>query len=91
MPGKQFQQTGNGFREPFDNADSTGRGAKTRREEDRKQRIDYFTRGVVEETDETDSDNVGWEFPVTSPESRNAFTLARLDLKTFDSGPSPLS
>jgi hypothetical protein len=42
MPGKQFQQTGDGFREPFDNADRACRRTQTRGEKDRKQRIDDF-------------------------------------------------
>jgi len=42
MTGKKFQQTGDGFGEPFDDADRAGSRAQTRREEDREQRIDYF-------------------------------------------------
>jgi len=42
MASKQFQQTRNRFCQSFDNPDRARGGAKTRREEDRQQRIDYF-------------------------------------------------
>ncbi len=50
-PGNEFQKTRNALRNPFDEADKDDPCSKHLRQEERKQRIDHFTRGIVEQTD----------------------------------------
>src|ERR1700752_1773687 len=73
ITGEQFQQTRHRFRESLNHADGCGRRTETNGEENRQQWIDYFARGVVKQTDETNSDYVARQSSVTAPQIAQDF------------------